>query len=215
MPAREAVPCVQRDHAAHPLPATVDMSVPITEQELRKRPLYRRFAGSDDHVMLFVAGHGVLVNGGYHMVAANFDGVLLPGNTISAEEIVDRSRQIPALSQWLVFDTCHAGGLGDLLRELHDSRVQVLARQSGMHVFAAASTTEEALDGYEGNGLFTYSLLDGIGSALSADANADRQVSIVELGAFNQARTRELARRLKHRQEPVIVHHGDDRFVAN
>ena len=173
-----------------------------------------RSARPTDHVMLFVAGHGVLVNGGYHMVAANFDGVLSPGNTISAEEIVDRSRQIPALSQWLVFDTCHAGGLGDLLRGLHDSRVQVLARQSGMHVFAAASTSEEALDGYEGNGLFTHSLLDGIGNALSADANADRQVSIVELGAFTQARTRELARRLKHRQEPVIVHHGDDRFVA-
>lgn len=200
-------------------PGRVQVERLLDKDATRARVLERldalaRRARPSDHVLVFAAAHGVMANGGYQLVTVEYDGKLGPGNTISADEIVERSQRIPALSQWLVFDTCHAGGLGTLLNGLYDARVQVLARQSGMHVFAAASTTQEALDGHEGNGLFTYTLLQGIGPGLGADRDGDRGVSITELGRYARERTRALAAERSHQQDPLIVHHGEDRVVA-
>lgn len=200
-------------------PGRVQVERLLDKEATRARVLERldalaRRARPSDHVLVFAAAHGVMANGGYQLVTVEYDGKLGPTNTISADEIVERSQRIPALSQWLVFDTCHAGGLGTLLNGLYDARVQVLARQSGMHVFAAASTTQEALDGHEGNGLFTYTLLQGIGPGLGADRDGDRGVSITELGRYAREQTRILAAARSHQQDPLIVHHGEDRVVA-
>lgn len=169
---------------------------------------------ASDHVMIFVASHGVLLDDGYRMVTSDYGGELSPANTLSADELVDRSRRIPALSQWLVFDTCHAGGLGSFFAGLYDARVQVMARQSGMHVFAASNTTQEALDGYQGNGLFTHTLLTGLGEPMPADANHDRKVTVSELGRYAREQTRRIARSMDHAQDPLIVHQGEDRVIA-
>ncbi len=191
----------------------------LNEQATRPQVLERldalaRRARPSDHVLIFAAAHGVMLGGNYQLVTVEYDGKVGPQNIISADEIVERSQRIPALSQWLVFDTCHAGGLGTLLNGLYDARVQVLARQSGMHVFAAASTTQEALDGHEGNGLFTHTLLQGVGPMLKADSDGDRGVKLTELGRYARERTRALAASRAHHQDPLIVHHGEDRLVA-
>ena len=109
----------------------------------------------------------------------------------------------------MILDTCHAGGVSSLVRGLYDARLAVLARNMGLHVFASASATEEALDGYQGNGLFTHTLLKGLNTSL-ADKNADKQITVNELGDFARRETMRIARILRHNQEPLLLNFGKD-----
>lgn len=163
-----------------------------------------------DHFMLFIASHGVLLGEQYYMVTNDYDGALTPNKLISSAEIVDFSKRIKALSQLYILDTCHAGGMGGVVAGLYDARVSVLARKMGLHVFASASSTEEALDGFEGNGLFTHTLLSGLNNNRQADSNADQQISLTELGSFSKVQTRDIAVTQKHKQDPLIINFGQD-----
>ena len=88
------------------------------------------------------------------------------------------------------------------VRGLYDARLSVLARQMGLHVFASASDRQLALDGFEGNGLFTHTLL-GVA--------AKGQVSGVnEWGLAARSDTTRIAARLKHAQTPLIISFGRD-----
>jgi hypothetical protein len=69
-------------------------------------------------------------------------------------------------------DTCQALGLESIGTALCDSRISVLARALGMHIFAGAGTTQSALEGFEGNLLFTHFLLSGIDGQADCDAMA-------------------------------------------
>jgi hypothetical protein len=100
--------------------------------------------------------------------------------------------------------------MGGVVAGLYDARVSVLARKMGLHVFASASSTEEALDGFEGNGLFTHTLLNGLNNNKQADRNTDEQISLTELGSFSKAQTRDIAVAMKHKQDPLIINFGQD-----
>ncbi len=163
-----------------------------------------------DHFMLFVASHGVLLGEQYYMVTSDYDGALRPSQLIGANEIVDFSKRIKALSQLYILDTCHAGGMGGVVSGLYDARVSVLAKKMGLHVFASASSAEEALDGFEGNGLFTHTLLSGLNNNKQADTNADKQISLMELGSYSKGQTKEIAARMLHKQDPLIINFGQD-----
>ena len=84
-----------------------------------------------------------------------------------------------------------------------------MTRNVGMHTFAAASSTQEAIDGYRGNGLFTHSLLQGL-SGHAADRDRDGTVSAFELGDFGRDLTMDISRRFSTRQTPLIMKHGED-----
>lgn len=163
-----------------------------------------------DHFMLFIASHGVLLGEQYYMVTNDYDGALTPAKLISSAEIVDFSKRIKALSQLYILDTCHAGGMGGVVAGLYDARVSVLARKMGLHVFASASSTEEALDGFEGNGLFTHTLLSGLNNNKRVDSNADQQISLTELGSYSKVQTHDIAVTQKHKQDPLIINFGQD-----
>lgn len=166
-----------------------------------------------DHFVLFVASHGVLLGEQYYMVTSDYDGALQPSKLISANEIVDFSKRIKALSQLYILDTCHAGGMGGVVSGLYDARVSVLAKKMGLHVFASASSAEEAIDGFQGNGLFTHTLLAGLNNNKQADSNSDKQVSLMELGSYSKEQTREIAKKLSHKQDPLTINFGLDNPV--
>ena len=165
----------------------------------------------NDAFVFFVAGHGVLNDGEYGMVTHDYDGVLSKEDIISTAELLEASKKIEALNQLLVLDTRHAGGIDSLMRGLYDARLTVLARNMGLpHIFASASAFQEALDGYEGNGLLTHALLSGL-NAPEADANHDDKVSMMELGIYACQTSIALARQRQFRQSPVIEGFGRDR----
>ena len=110
-----------------------------------------------------MAGHGVLLQNQYYMLTSEYDGKVNDNNLISSNEIVEISKKIKSLSQLFIFDTCHAGGVDYIVSGLYDARMSVLAKKKmGLHIYASANSKEAAMDGYQGNGLFTYTLLDGL-----------------------------------------------------
>lgn len=166
-----------------------------------------------DGFVLFAAGHGILLQNQYYMLTSNYDGTIRDTNTISSNEIVDISKKIRSLNQLFIFDACHAGGVDAIVGGLYDARMSVLAKKMGLHIYASASSVQEALDGYKGNGLFTRTLLDGLNNEEEADSNHDRTVSLAELGDFARQRTTAIARKIGYHQTPLIINYGKDNPV--
>lgn len=155
-----------------------------------------------DSVVFFVASHGVMDGQRYHLVTAGFDGELKPATLIDSRELIEWSKRIPALHQLMILDTCHAGGVDWIVKGLYDARLSVLARQMGLHIFASASDRQLALDGFEGNGLFTHTLL---GVAARGEVSG-----VNEWGLAARSDTTRIAARLKHAQTPLIISFGRD-----
>jgi WD40 repeat protein len=163
-----------------------------------------------DSFIFFVAGHGVLLQNQYYLLTHDYNGNISENSVISSNEIVDMSKKIKSLSQLFIFDTCHAGGVDTIISGLYDARMSVLAKKMGLHIYASASDKQAAMDGYKGNGLFTYTLLDGLNNNRQADKNRDGKVSIVGLGEYSKKRTIEISKEIGHSQTPLIINFGKD-----
>jgi WD40 repeat protein len=163
-----------------------------------------------DSFILFVASHGYLQDNQYYIVTADFDGAIDTTKMISSNEIVGMSKNIKSLSQLLIFDTCHAGGVDNIIGGLYDARMSVMAKKMGLHIYASAGSTQTALDGYQGNGLFTHALLDSMRAANATDSNHDKEVSVAELGESAKQETMTISKKLGFPQSPNIINFGKD-----
>ena len=168
-----------------------------------------------DSFILFVAGHGILLQNQYYMLTNEYDGNVNEGTMISSNEIVEISKKIKSLSQLFIFDTCHAGGVDYIVSGLYDARMSVLAKKMGLHIYASANSKEQAMDGYQGNGLFTYTLLDGLNNNKNADKNKDNKISLTELGEYSKTTTTDISKKIGHAQTPLIINFGKDNAVYN
>lgn len=166
-----------------------------------------------DSFIFFVAGHGLLLQNQYYMLTEDFDGAVDSLSMISSNELIEMSKNIKSLSQLLIFDTCYAGGVDYIISGLYDARMSVLAKKMGLHVYASANDKQTAMDGYQGNGLFTYTLLYGLNNRKEADKNQDRSVSLTELGEYSKQETTEISTKLGHAQTPLIINFGKDSAV--
>lgn len=165
----------------------------------------------EDRFIFFDASHGLLLQGQYYIVTSSFDGKILNTTSlISSNEIVEISKKIKSLSQLYVFDTCHAGGVDTIVSGLYDARMSVLAKKMGLHIFASAGSVQTALDGYQGNGLYTHTLLQGIANGSEVDREKDGTVTVTKLGRYSKDKTTEISTRLGHPQTPFIIDFGKD-----
>jgi WD40 repeat protein len=163
-----------------------------------------------DSFILFVASHGYLQDNQYYIVTADFDGAVNTDKMISSNEIVGMSKNIKSLSQLLIFDTCHAGGVDNIIGGLYDARMSVMAKKMGLHIYASAGGTQTALDGYKGNGLFTHALLKSMKAGNTTDTNHDKEVSVAELGEQAKQETMTISKTLGFPQSPNIINFGKD-----
>ena len=163
-----------------------------------------------DSFILFVASHGYLQDNQYYIVTSEFDGVVNTANMISSNEIVGMSKNIKSLAQLLIFDTCHAGGVDNIIGGLYDARMSVMAKKMGLHIYASAGGTQTALDGYQGNGLFTHALLKSMKADKTTDSNHDKLVSVAELGEQAKEETITISKKLGFPQSPNIINFGKD-----
>ena len=163
-----------------------------------------------DSFIMFVAGHGVLLQNQYYMLTHDFNGQVSDANMISSNEIVEMSKKIKSLGQLFIFDTCHAGGVDYIVSGLYDARMSVLAKKMGLHIYASANDKQAAMDGYKGNGLFTYVLLDGLNNNKEADKNKDGKVTVVGLGEYSKKMTTNISKQISHEQTPLIINFGKD-----
>jgi WD40 repeat protein len=164
-----------------------------------------------DLFIFFDASHGLLLQGQYYIVTSSFDGKLFnTASLISSNEIVEISKKIKSLSQLFVFDTCHAGGVDNIVSGLYDARMSVLAKKMGLHIFASAGSVQAALDGFQGNGLYTHTLLQGIARGSEVDTEREGTVTVTKLGRYSKDRTTEISGKLGHPQTPFIINFGKD-----
>lgn len=166
---------------------------------------------TEDVFVFYVAGHGMSDDQfGYHMLTADvrlMSDERLRENSISAEELQKAIYNVPSGKKVVLLDTCQSGKglnadtlLGKRGMENLDM-VNRMNRKSGAVVMAASESKEQALEGYEGHGLFTYALLEALNG--KADVNKDGMVSTRELQDYVEARASELAEKLfKAKQSP-------------
>jgi Caspase domain/WD domain, G-beta repeat len=166
--------------------------------------------GPDDLFVFYVASHGTVDEGEYFLLTSNVGSTAtgrLRSDALSERDLRDLLANIPATKKLIVLDTCNAGRLGDVLvatRGLEEDRAaKVLSRAVGSTVLSAASSMQEAIEGYNGHGLFTYVVAEAL--AGKADYDRDGFVKTTELALYVDNEVPELAERVfRYKQFPIV-----------
>ena len=169
----------------------------------------------DDVAVVYMAGHGETAGEEYYFLPqeTRYTGLdALPKQGLSQTDMMELIRRIPARKLVVLLDTCKSGALslGFAARGLAEKKaLSVLGQAAGVYLVAASTSRQVALeDAKLGHGLFTWSLLAGLGG--KADFDRDRSVTIRELVTFLES---EVARVSKESfgQEQFPVTHGTGR----
>jgi WD40 repeat protein len=142
-----------------------------------------------DVFLLFMAGHGVTeeTSGMYYFLPVDFrytgqDSFAKQG--ISMNDFKRYLINIQAMKTLLLIDTCNSGSFSEAItsRGVTDkTALSKLARAVGRATIAASSKNQVAMEGYEGHGVFSYTMLEGM-KGKAADKNGE--ITINRLATF-------------------------------
>jgi len=198
-----------------------------TKANLRKAFQDAKKAHPGDILVVYLAGHGVAL-GGKHSAYCYLtrdarsgdpsvlaDPALRGQYTVTSEELTEWIKQIPALHQVMILDTCAAAAATAQLvdrREVPGDQVRALERlkdRTGFHILmgCAANAVSYETSQY-GQGLLTYALLQGMqGAKLGVGGSVD----VAPLFQFVRDQVPLLARGIGGIQEPrIAAPKGDD-----
>ncbi len=173
----------------------------------------RQEVGPEDLFVFYVASHGTVDDGQYLLITSNVGSTAtarLKQDALTQDSLKEMISNIPASKKLVVLDTCSAGQLGDAIQVAmltrgmsDDTAMKVLSRAVGSTVLSAATSVQEALEGYKGHGLFTYVIVEGLNGA--ADADKDGFVKTLELADYVDNQVPELAEKVfQHKQYPIV-----------
>lgn len=168
-----------------------------------------------DVFVLFFAGHGVTIDGKYYFLPADFayrDESSISTTAVGQDDLQRWMAGIAAQKALVMFDTCESGTLTSLdftTRGVTEAAaIEKLNRAVGRNVIAAAAATEQALEGYNGHGVFTWSLLE---AAANADGNSDNLVDLAEIIQFVDRRVPDIAKQaFGYTQVPQVRMQGSN-----
>ena len=177
-----------------------------------------RKAKPTDILVLYLAGHGINYGGQdgdfYYLTcnAGNFELVdpeVREQATLSSAELTELVKQIPALKQAMILDTCASGRFVQKLtekRHIPSSQIRAMERvkdRTGMHVLAGCAADAVSYEATRyAQGLLTHSLLLGMrGAAL----REDQFVDVLPLFGFAADRVPELAGGIGGVQRPILA----------
>lgn len=201
-------------------PSTFDREASLVEMvelydgNARKDAIKARMAALRDHarpsdvVVVYLAGHGVVkptapgsAVESYYFITADVespDDEQIRQRGLSGAEIVEALANLPTRNVLLILDTCHAG-------KFATSDVRKVSEELGRpNIWAAATSTQEAIDGYPGagKGLFFHSIARGLESG--ANASESNLVFHSDLGGFIIRDVQDLARKIGYKQKAII-----------
>lgn len=167
----------------------------------------------EDLFVFYVASHGTVDDGQYFLITSNVGSTStarLKQDALAQDALKEMISNIPASKKLIVLDTCNAGKMGDALQMAmltrgmsEDTAMKVLSRAVGSTILSAASSVQEALEGYKNHGLFTWVVVEGLNGA--ADVDKDGFVKTLELADYVDNQVPELAERVfKHKQFPIV-----------
>ena len=146
----------------------------------------------DDLFVFYVASHGTVDDGEYFLITSNVGLTRtekLRADALSQSSIKELIANIPATKKLIVLDTCSAGALGDAIQVAmltrgmsEDTAMKILSRAVGSTILSASTSVQEALEGYQGHGLFTYVLAEGLSG--KADKGKSGYVKTTELADY-------------------------------
>ncbi len=168
---------------------------------------------ANDVFLLYISSHGIVDDGVYYLIPSN---VGLTSTHILKEDAISQNilkkliSNIPATKKLLFFDTCGAEALGKsiqialLTRGMsEDVAMKVLSRAIGTTILSAATSNQDALEGYNGHGIFSYVVIQGLKG--DADLDKDGFIQTTELANYVGETVPLIAERAFQRpQYPVI-----------
>lgn len=181
---------------------------------------YRTIAPSD--VFLFyAASHGTvkgkdLASEQYFLVPSNVSSTNVDAirrDALSESELREMVSSIPATRKFLLLDTCHSGAMGDAMavttQALQESRaMNVLSTAMGSAILSASTSDQEALEGQDGHGLFTWALLQGLNG--EADPHRSGAVNTFDLAGYVNYEVPKIAeQRFNRTQKPNWYNVGE------
>lgn len=144
---------------------------------------------ADDVFVFYLAGHGVTYDedGDYYYLPSNFrftSSEAIQQQGISKNDLTRYLSLIKAGKTLMLMDTCNAGSfLGNNTRGLSEqTAIDHLTRSTGHATIVASSDDQVAMEGYEGHGIFTYILVEGLTG--KADTDGDGFITLQELSIY-------------------------------
>ena len=181
-------------------------------------------AQAQDTFLLFVSGHGTMVNQRYFFLPHEFrfdagdDKASAARQGVAADDLGELLNAIPALKRMLVFDTCNSGAViakeGGLQRNPFAFRgaVERLGRSNGSFIIAAAAANQEATEFNQlGHGVLTYSLLAALRAVDAGplagkpvqSSGPDQVVGVLEWFSYADGNVPRVCKQLQGSQQQV------------
>jgi len=167
----------------------------------------------DDLFILYIASHGTVDEGEYFLITSNVGALStqrLKSDALSQVQLKELVANIPSTKKLIVIDTCNAGQLGQAMQTAlltrgmsEDTAMKVLSRAVGSTILSASTSVQEALEGYQGHGLFTWALVQGLQG--KADKGRTGYVRTTDLAAYVEDEVPNLAEKIfKRAQFPTV-----------
>jgi len=184
-----------------------------TRENILKELKAMQSLNPDDLFVLYVASHGTVDDGEYFLITSNVGSTRterLKTDAIGQSVLKELISNIPSTKKLIIIDTCNAGALGEAIQVAmltrgmsEDTAMKILSRAVGSTILSAATSMQEALEGYQGHGLFTYVLTEGLKG--KADKGNTGYVRTTELADYVDNEVPTLAEKIfKKAQYPTI-----------
>lgn len=170
------------------------------------RALSRR-ATDFDATVIFLAGHGLLIDRQYYFVPVD-GSTASPATLIGARDIREGVDRIPGKTL-LFLDSCHAGGISEAYREraapaLATALAELQAMGPGVAIFAssmARQTSKESATWQ--NGVFTKAVVEGLQGAALRDPSGI--IRVLDLATYVADRVKQLTNGEQAPMLPVLL----------
>ena len=146
---------------------------------------------AQDVFMLYLAGHGVTLDGRYYFLPQDFryyNDDALRSNAINQEHLQRWLADVPARKSLVLIDTCESGSFSQSLAAVRGmaekTAIAKLTRATGRATIVASTDEQPAAEGYQGHGVFTYVLLQAFSHADGQFGNRDGYTGLFELAAY-------------------------------
>lgn len=215
---KRAAPLFEKVHVEALVTSQATTKAAITEALGR----YRAIEPGDVFVF-YVASHGTvegadLANRQYFLIPSNVDAITdeaIRRDALSETQLKELIANIPATRKLLLLDTCHAGAMGDAMmvstRGLEElAAVRVLSGAVGSTVLSASTSDEEALEGEDGHGLFTWVLLQGLNGG--ADLRKHGYINTFDLADYVDDEVPRIAEEHFKRKQVPNLHNAGQSF---
>jgi len=188
------------------------------ENILKELDKYRNINPKDVFVF-YVASHGTVDDGDYYLITSNVGALStekLKADAITQKELRERIANVPAAKKLIVIDTCNAGKMGEQIQVAmltrgmsEETAMKILSRAVGSTIISAATSIQEALEGYKEHGLFTYVLTEGMRG--KADVSHSGYLKTSDLASYVEEMVPDIAENVfKRAQYPTKAINGND-----